>query len=147
MNKNMLLSGTAAFFISALVAELSSQYFHSDLINTIMTIVSGFAVSIPLFVVLTYYDIRRRFTDSQTGKENYVIINQLYKRAIEIGSLYNVVYSISRFLLLYYLLNIPLAAFEASMISSLSSSAISYTVVNVIAKKFGILQFTRKEKS
>ena len=61
---------------------------------------------------------------------------------IEIGSLYNVVYIISRFLLLYYLLNIPIAAFEASMISSLSSSAISYTVVNVIAKKFGIFQFS-----
>jgi hypothetical protein len=147
MNKNMLLSGTAAFFISALVAELSSRYFNSDLLNTILTIASGFAVSIPIFVVLSYYDIRRRFTDSKTGKANYVIINQLYKRAIEIGSLYNVVYIISRFLPLYYLLNIPIAAFEASMISSLSSSAISYTVVNVIARKFGIFRFIRNAKS
>jgi hypothetical protein len=147
MNKNMLLSGTAAFFISALVAELSSRYFNSDLLNTILTIASGFAVSIPIFVVLSYYDIRRRFTDSKTGKANYVIINQLYKRAIEIGSLYNVVYIISRFLPLYYLLNIPIAAFEASMISSLSSSAISYTVVNVIVRKFGIFRFIRNAKS
>ena len=147
MNKNMLLSGTAAFFISALVAELSSRYFNSDLLNTILTIASGFAVSIPIFVVLSYYDIRRRFTDSKTGKANYVIINQLYKRAIEIGSLYNVVYIISRFLPLYYLLNIPIAAFEASMISSLSSSALSYTVVNVIVRKFGIFRFIRNAKS
>jgi hypothetical protein len=146
----MLLSGTATFFISALVAELSSRYFNSDLLNTIKYYfddsfrIHSINPNICRFVLLRHPPT---VLDSKTGKANYVIINQLYKRAIEIGSLYNMVYIISRFLPLYYLLNIPIAAFEASMISSLSSSAISYTVVNVIARKFGIFLFTRKEKS
>jgi hypothetical protein len=63
-------------------------------------------------------------------------MNQIYKRLIAVGSVSDVIYIGSRFLLLYSLLQTTLQPFEASMISSVASSAFSYAAINIGAKKF-----------
>ena len=86
LNKNMLISGTAAFFVSAVITQLYSEYSSSNFINTLITIAAGFAVSIPLFAVLFYQDIRIQYKNPQTGAIDNSVVKQIYKRVIEVGS-------------------------------------------------------------
>jgi hypothetical protein len=135
-NKNMIISGTVAFFVSALVTQIYAVHSNNDLGNSVLTILAGYGVSIPIFAVLFHYDNRYRYTDPNTGKVDNKIMNQIYKRLIAVGSVSDIIYVGTRFLLLYYLLQTSLQPFEASMISSVTSSAFSYASINIGARKF-----------
>jgi hypothetical protein len=52
LNKSMILSGIVGFFISAIAAEEYYRYTQSDLILSIATVLTGFAVSNVVFAVL-----------------------------------------------------------------------------------------------
>ncbi len=144
-NKNMIISGTAAFIVSAFVTQAYAAYSSNDLVNSILTILVGYAVSIPLFAILFHHDNKHRFTDPVTGKVDYSIMNQIYKRLIAVGSISDVIFIGSRFLLLYYLLQTSLQPYEASMISSVTSSALSYAAINLGAKKLGLFGSSQKK--
>jgi hypothetical protein len=137
-NKNMIISGTAAFFVSAFVTQVYASYYNNDLGNSILTILVGYAVSIPVFALLFHHDNKHRFIDPVTGKVDRSIMNQIYKRLIAVGSISDVIYIGSRFVLLYYLLQTSILPFEVSMVSSLTSSVLSYAVINLGAKKLGL---------
>ena len=143
LNKNMLISGTAGFFASAVITQLYSEYSDSNFFITLITIASGFAISIPVFAALFYHDIRNHYKNSETAAINNSVIKHIYKRVIEIGSVFDIVYIISRFIMLYYLLNTSVEPFQASMLSSITSSLLSYITVNLVAKKLGLYESSK----
>ncbi len=51
-DKNMILSRIVAFFVIAIITQ-HREYSHNDLFNTLITIATGFAVSI-LFLLFYY---------------------------------------------------------------------------------------------
>ena len=52
----MIISGAAGFFISAIAAEVYATYTQDDLVNSIATVLTGFAVSSVVFAILFHMD-------------------------------------------------------------------------------------------
>lgn len=133
----MILSGAAGFFISALAAEVYSKYAESDLVNTIAIILSGYAASTVVFGVLFHLDNKHLYTDKNTGKINFSILKQILKKMVVAGFVFDIVNNFSRFIILYQLLTINVNHAEASMLSSLVASGLSYVAMNLALKRAG----------
>jgi hypothetical protein len=65
LNKNMIISGAAGFFISAIAAEVYSKYTQDDLVNTIATVLTGYAASTVVFGILFHLDNKHMYTDKR----------------------------------------------------------------------------------
>ena len=78
-NKNLILSGIAAFFAGAVFTQLyAEQGFannNDDLLNAISTLSVEYGVYIPLFAVLFHLDNRYRYIHPITGQKNSTQIN------------------------------------------------------------------------
>lgn len=133
----MILSGAAGFFISALAAEVYSKYAESDLVNTIAIILTGYAASTVVFGILFHLDNKHLYTDKNTGKINFSILKQILKKMVVAGFVFDIVNNFSRFIILYQLLTININHAEASMLSSLVASGLSYVAVNLALKRAG----------
>lgn len=133
----MILSGAAGFFISAVAAEVYSKYAESDLVNTIAIILTGYAASTVVFGILFHLDNKHLYTDKNTGKINFSILKQILKKMVVAGFLFDIVNNFSRFIILYQLLTINVNHAEASMMSSLVASGLSYVAMNLALKRAG----------
>lgn len=139
LNKDLLFSGTVAFFVSAGITELYSKYDNNDFRISIVSIVTGFCISIPLFAFLFYMDNKR----SQEDKSFRTLI---MNKIVALYSVSNMINIAARFVIIYGLLKLALEPYEASMLSSLGASALSYFVTNELASKYFRL-FNTKEDS
>jgi hypothetical protein len=133
----MILSGAAGFFISAVAAEVYSKYAESDLVNTIAIILTGYAASTVVFGILFHLDNKHLYTDKNTGKINISILKQILKKMVVAGFVFDIVNNFSRFIILYQLLTINVNHAEASMLSSLVASGLSYVAMNLALKRAG----------
>src|SRR5215210_8071156 len=55
-NKNLLISGIISFLVGALFTQVFAQYDENHIVNSLITLVIGYAVYIPLFAFLFYRD-------------------------------------------------------------------------------------------
>jgi hypothetical protein len=70
-NKNLILSGIAAFFAGAVFTQLFAQHLpDNNLLNTLSTLSVEYGVYIPLFAVLFYLDNRSRYIHPITGQKD-----------------------------------------------------------------------------
>lgn len=133
----MILSGAAGFFISAIAAEVYSKYAESDLVNTIAIILSGYAASTVVFGILFHLDNKHLYTDKNTGKISFGILKRILKKMVVAGFVFDIVNNFSRFIILYQLLTTNVDHAEASMLSSLVASGLSYVAMNIALKSAG----------
>ena len=70
-NKNIIISGTAAFFIGALFTQLYSKQDSNNLTNSIATLSIEYGIYIPLFALLFYIDNKYRYINPVTQKKDY----------------------------------------------------------------------------
>jgi hypothetical protein len=99
-NKNLILSGRAAFFSGAIFTQLLAQQQaenSNNLLNAAATLLLEYGAYIPLFGILFYLDNKHRYTDPITHQNNS---NQI-KKAFSMSEL---IYSVSKVLVQYYLL-------------------------------------------
>jgi len=82
LNKNLLLSGTVGFIVSLLVAYLSAKYSTDDFINSVLTVIIGFASAKVIFVILFHLDNKKKYTKRFTGKLNISVLTNSYKNDI-----------------------------------------------------------------
>jgi hypothetical protein len=75
----MIISGAAGFFISAIVAEVYSAYTPDDLVNSVATVLTGFAVSSVVFAILFHMDNKYMYIDKSTGKIDFKNPKQILK--------------------------------------------------------------------
>lgn len=147
-NKNLIISAVAGFLASAYVTELYSQYGGNDnninFANSIAALGTESAVYLPLFALLFYIDNRQKYIDSTTGKKNSNQIRQDIKKLLVAFSISEVIFSITRVLTQYQLLQLSnnniIQPYEASMISSLTAWAIFFVAINAIAKNCTTIQ-------
>jgi hypothetical protein len=137
LNKNMIISGAAGFLISAVAAEVYSRYTQNDLVNTIAIVLTGYAASTIVFGILFHIDNKRMYTDKHTGKIDFGILKQILKKMIVAGFVFDIVNNSSRFIILYQLLIINVDYAEASILSSLLASGLSYIAMNLVLKRTG----------
>ena len=133
-NKNLIISGTVAFFVSAAITQLYSNYNDSDFWISIVSILTGFSISIPLFAFLFYMDNKHSRKDKKSFRT--VII----KKIVALYSISNLVNVVVRFIIIYELLKLEVEPYEASMLSSLCASGLSYFVTNLASKFFKLFK-------
>jgi hypothetical protein len=136
----MIISGIAGFIASAVTAELYSSYTENDLLSSLATVLTGIAISNLSFVILFHIENRSMYVDSSNGKINYKILRQIFKKLGVAWSIFEMVNNVSRFIILYHLFSMDLDPSDASMLSSLVVSGISFLSINLVLKRFRIFQ-------
>jgi hypothetical protein len=137
-NRNLLVSGTVGFFVSIIVTQIIVELNINGAFDiSLITILIGYCVSKPLFIFLFHRDNKKKYRHTMAGTTttDSMILNRIIKHLIIAYLVFDIVYIISRFLIMYgLLLEVRTGALEASIMSSLCASSLSYLSTNVIIK-------------
>ena len=136
-NRNLLVSGTVGFFVSIIVTQIIVELNINGAFDiSLITILIGYCVSKPLFIFLFHRDNKKKYRHPVAGTTtDSMILNRIIKHLIIAYLVFDIVYIISRFLIMYgLLLEVRTGALEASIISSLCASSLSYLSTNVTIK-------------
>ena len=136
----MIISGASGFFVSAIAAGIYSTYTQDDLINSIATVLTGFAVSSLVFGILFHMDNKYMYIDKSTGKIDFRNLKQVLKKLMAGWLVFEIVNNSSRFIILYQLFTMDVDPFDASMVSSLAASCVSYLSLNLILRRSGLFR-------
>ena len=131
LNKNILLAFAASITISAIAADyFSDQY---DYLNTTLTLAVEYWVFFLTFGILFYIDNRKKYRTETGELKKSLLKSDLIKIITSLG-IAEVVYTIVRWSLQYYLLQIDYDAYLASIISQLISTVGYLIVINLSVK-------------
>jgi len=131
LNKNILLAFAASIIISAIAADyFSDQYAY---LNTTLTLVVDYVVFFSTFGILFYIDNRRKYRTETGQLKKSLLKSDLVKIITSLG-IGEVVYTIVRWVLQYYLLQIDYDAYLASIVSQLISTIVYLVVLNLSVK-------------
>jgi hypothetical protein len=131
LNKNILLAFAASIIISAIAADyFSDQYAY---LNTTLTLVVDYVVFFSTFGILFYIDNRRKYRTETGQLKKSLLKSDLVKIITSLG-IGEVVYTIVRWVLQYYLLQINYDAYLASIVSQLISAIVYLAVLNLSVK-------------
>ncbi len=133
-NKNLLVSGVAGFFASALAAQLHSLYYNDSLANSVVALATEYSAYIPFFAYLFYRDNRHRYIDPSTGRRDSKRLRTDIKKLLAAFSASEVVYTLTRVFAHYQFLQGGLEAYQASMAGSLIAWAVFFVCVNAGVK-------------
>jgi hypothetical protein len=149
-NRNLLVSGTVGFFVSIIVTQIIVELNINGAFDiSLITILIGYCVSKPLFIFLFHRDNKKKYRHPVAGTTtDSMILNRVIKHLIIAYLVFDIVYIISRFLIMYgLLLEMRTGALEASIISSLCASSLSYLSTNVIIKLGRMFQIRNTMKT
>ena len=128
LNKNMLIAFAASIIVSAIVAHLLSE--QADYLNTTYTLLVDYVIYFSTFGGLYYLDNRKKYLhESDKSKLKHDLIKIITSLGIA-----EVVYTILRWFLQYYFININYDAYVASITSQIISTIIYLIVVNLSVK-------------
>jgi len=131
LNKNILLAFAASITISAIAADyFSDQY---DYLNTTLTLVVDYGVFFSTFGILFYIGNRKKYR-SETGELKKSLLKSDLAKIITSLGIGEVIYTIVRWVLQYYLLQIDYDAYLASIVSQLISTVVYLIVLNLSVK-------------
>ena len=131
LNKNILLAFAASITISAIAADyFSNQY---DYLNTTLTLVVDYMVFFSTFGILFYIGNRKKYR-SETGELKKSLLKSDLVKIITSLGIGEIVYTIVRWVLQYYLLQIDYDAYLASIVSQLISTVFYLIVLNLSVK-------------
>jgi ATP/ADP translocase len=130
-NKNIILSGTVAFFIGALSTQLDAQNDSNNLVNSLVTLSIEYGIYIPLFAILFYMDNKQRYIDPVTQKKDYSIIKGDIKKMVAAFTISELIYSVAKLSIHYGLLQNNIEPYQASMIGALAAWALFLVAINL----------------
>ena len=131
LNKNILLGFAASIIISAIVADYLAD--QQDYINTSITLVADYAVFFSVFGFLFYLDNRKKYRTETGDLQRSLLKSDLIKIITSLG-IGEVIYTIVRWVLQYYLLQIDYDAYLASIVSQMISTVVYMIVLNLSVK-------------
>jgi hypothetical protein len=134
LNKNLLISGSAGFLSSIIMAHFVAEFSTSYVLNSALTVITGFLTYKIIFAILFHIDNKQNYTKRLTGKINFIALRRIFIKMILASTIFDTVNNITRFLLIIQLLKLEYSAIEAAMISSLVASVLSYSTINLIVK-------------
>jgi len=134
LNKNLLISGSAGFLSSIIMACFVAEFSTSHVLNSAMTVITSFLTYKIIFAILFHIDNKQNYTKRLTGKINFIALRRIFIKMILASTIFDTVNNITRFLLIIQLLKLEYSAIEAAMISSLVASVLSYSTINLIVK-------------
>ena len=134
LNKNLLISGLAGFISSIIIAHYIAEFSSSAVLNSAMTVISGFLTYKVIFAILFHIDNKQKYTKRLSGKINFIALRRILVKMIFASTIFDTVNNTMRFLLIIQLLKLEYSAVEAATISSLIASIVSYIMINLIVK-------------
>ena len=134
LNKNLLVSGIIGFLVSIVVAHISAEYSVDFVLNSALTVISGYLTYKTVFAILFHIDNKQKYTRRLTGKLNFQKFKQILIKMLFASSVFDIVNNITRFILMIQLLKWEYTAVEATTISSIVASVLSYVIINIIMR-------------
>ena len=131
LNKNILVSISASIFVSAVFAQMISE--QADYLNTTFTLMVDHLVYFATFGFLYYITNRKKYVSAAGRTDKARLRSDLFKIIASLG-ISEIVYTISRWLLQYYLLTIQYDPYLASIVSQGISVIIYLVIVNLSVK-------------
>ena len=131
LNKNILIAFSASIIISAIVAQILSE--QSDYLNTTFTTIVDYVIYFSVFSALFYFDNRKKYLLPSGELDNKKLRNDLKKLITSLG-IGEIIYTICRWIIQYYLLQINYDPYLASFVSQGISTIIYMIVVNLSVK-------------
>jgi len=142
-NKNIIIAGICSFFSAAYVTQFYyTHYNKSHVANSILALLTEYSIYIPIFVVLFYIDNRYRYFDPLTGKKDSRTLKKDLKKLFTAFLISEIAYSCSKVSLTYQFLQVGAIPYQASMLSSLTASVISFVLINLAV--FKVVKLFRK---
>ncbi|ABX12100.1 hypothetical protein [Nitrosopumilus maritimus] len=131
LNKNILIAFAASITISAVIAQILSD--QADYLNTTYTTIADYAIYFSVFSGLFYLDNRKKYR-LENGETDTIKLKHDLKKLIASLGIAEIIYTIARWALQYYLLTINYDPYLASIISQGISTIIYMIVVNLSVK-------------
>ncbi len=131
LNKNILIAFAASIIISAIVAQILSE--QSDYLNTTFTTIVDYVIYFSVFSTLFYFDNRKKYLLPSGEIDKKKLRNDLKKLITSLG-IGEIIYTICRWIIQYYLLQINYDPYLASFVSQGISTIIYMIVVNLSVK-------------
>ncbi|RDJ32240.1 MAG: hypothetical protein DWQ18_08975 [Crenarchaeota archaeon] len=131
LNKNILIAFAASITISAVVAQLLAG--QEDYLNTTYTLIVDYTVFFSVFGGLFYLDNRKKYKLKSGETDKARLKSDLIKIVSSLG-IGEVVYTIVRWILQYYLLTIEYDPYIASIVSQGISTIVYMIVINLSVK-------------
>jgi len=133
-NKNIIVSGTLAFFAGGLFTQLYAKYDNNDLSNSIATLTVEYCVYIPVFALLFYIDNKKYYIDPTTGEKKYSRIKSDIKKLLAAFLVSEIIYSLVKLFIHFELLQRYVEPYQASMIAALVAWTVFLVIINVGVK-------------
>ena len=131
LNKNILLAFLGSIIISAVAADYFAD--QADYLNSSFTLIIDYVVFFSIFGSLFYLDNRKKYVLENGQKNNTLLKSDLIKIISSLG-IGEIVYTIVRWMLQYYLLQLDYEPYLASIISQLISTVVYMITLNLSVK-------------
>ncbi|MCH2604510.1 MAG: hypothetical protein MKZ80_03845 [Candidatus Nitrosopelagicus sp.] len=131
LNKNILIAFAASIVISAIAADFFAN--QEDYLNSTFTLIVDYAVFFSVFGGLFYFDNRKKYILENGETDKSLLKSDLIKIISSLG-IGEVVYTIVRWSLQYYILLLNYEPYMASIISQLISTVIYMITLNLTVK-------------
>jgi len=128
LNKNILAGFVASITISAIVAQLLVA--QEDYLNTTYTLIVDYVVFFSVFGGLFYLDNRKKYRLKSGQTDKIALKKDLVKIVASLG-IAEVVYTIIRWIVQYYLLTIDYDPYLASITSQGIATIVYMVVLNL----------------
>ncbi len=128
LNKNILAGFVASITISAIVAQLLVA--QEDYLNTTYTLIVDYVVFFSVFGGLFYLDNRKKYRLKSGQTDKIALKKDLVKIVASLG-IAEVVYTIIRWIVQYYLLTIDYDPYMASITSQGIATIVYMVVLNL----------------
>tara|TARA_B100001142_G_C14006518_1_gene528679 strand:+ start:22 stop:474 length:453 start_codon:yes stop_codon:yes gene_type:complete len=131
LNKNILLAFLGSIIISAVAADYFAD--QADYLNSSFTLIIDYVVFFSIFGSLFYLDNRKKYVLENGQRDNTLLKSDLIKIISSLG-IGEIVYTIVRWMLQYYLLQLDYEPYLASIISQLISTVVYMITLNLSVK-------------
>ena len=131
LNKNVLIALAASIVTSALIAQALSD--QPDYLNTTYTTVADYAVYFSVFSCMFYIDNRKKYL-LESGRTDTARLRRDLKKLITSLGIAEIIYTVLRWVLQYYLLTAQYDPYMASIVSQGVSTVIYMAVLNLTVK-------------
>ena len=145
-NKNLILSGIAAFFVGAIFAQLYAEQglTNNNFLNALSTLAVEYGVYIPLFAMLFYLDNKNRYTNPITGHKDRAQIKSDIKKLFAAFSISELIYSVCKISAQYYLLQLNVEPYRASMLAAILAWLVFLICINTSIKAVNLFKKSSK---
>jgi hypothetical protein len=139
-NKNLLISGIVSFLVGTVTTQVYKTIDNNNVSNSVITLIVGYCVYIPLFSFLFYRDNKSRYIDPVSKRRNYKNIKDDIPKLFGTFSISEVVFIVTKLYIHYSLLGLNYQPYVAITIAELTAWVVFLVLINASIKLVKLLK-------